>query len=106
MLRSMATFRRPGSRGGLRGGGVGRRGGRIGGRAGSVKVPPKMVAAGVSTRPTDAASRQAAKLTAEQLVAEIGRRELLSLGNNYAIAMALRELAKPVRYHDELKFET
>ncbi len=100
---AMATWRGARSGGGMRAGVVARRGG---GRAGGARVIAKVVAAAGSTRPADAASRQAAALTAKQLVADIALREAKALGNNYAIAMALRELAKPARYHDEMKFDT
>ncbi len=97
MLGCMATWRRVGVVAGRRAGGGG---GRVRAVAGAA------ARAGVSTRPVDAASRAAGAASAKALVADIRKREELALKNSYAIAMGLRELAKPARYREEMGLES
>ena len=50
--------------------------------------------------------RQLAGLTAQQVIAEVMRRQDVAIGNMYAMALCLRELSRPERYRDELKFRS
>jgi hypothetical protein len=50
--------------------------------------------------------RQLAALTAQQVIAEVKRRQDVAIGNMYAMALCLRELSRPERYRDELKFRS
>jgi hypothetical protein len=59
-------------------------------------------------QPDDVAGRAAApvlaKLTASQVIDEIGRRLEAAAGNAYTMAVCLRELSRPERYRRELGF--
>jgi hypothetical protein len=70
------------------------------GRVAPFVVPPEQL------RPADDGSRKAAAMTAEEVVAELRRREGLDLGNTYAMAVCLHELSKVERYRNELKYES
>jgi hypothetical protein len=47
-----------------------------------------------------------ARMTAEDVVKELLRREDVALGNAYAMGLCLRELARPERYSGELGFKS
>jgi hypothetical protein len=53
-----------------------------------------------------AAAPQLARLSARQVVEEIGRRIEVGAGNAYAMAVCLRELSRPERYRGELGFSS
>jgi hypothetical protein len=56
--------------------------------------------------PLVAAPAALGRLSAEQLIAQVGRYEASSTSNAYALGQILRELSLPKRFRDELGFES
>jgi hypothetical protein len=61
-----------------------------------------IVAAGATAR----AATPIARMSGEELIAQIERYEEASASNTYALGACLRELSQPKRYKDELGFQT